>query len=513
MWCATNLRRFLQMVAPNMLQIDIFVTNFAPNISRSPRSDLRALQQVQTMDEDGSLVPPSLVFTGSSKPKQKQSSSRASSVDSSEDSDSAWSSDDSIVDRSYAKRYRHDGTRASALSEHLHRRATDDGASYHGLYSDIDDGEDDLGDGRHFVVGLTNFEGEEDERERDEQSSARVKRQGQHVRRKTLVNIKARQLQQQHHNSQSHQELHHHHPPHPPHQSQSPPPHRVAPPPLRKTYAPYALVEEENADIGESVTAALSPTGSPGKTNTRLPDSTAGPSSPRTRSQPLSRSISPPNIPRIALDTRVHSVRLDTQVSAHSPLSPQYQSSHYSRHSHAEHLASATRYQTLSPPPGHQRRVRPEYAGHARRLSTRISVAESLYSQYGGESPTNESAGGHHHSDSQSLRELLSASEAHLATRRDAGFGALDYLFNLSAQEREDMGYIAALARSGRPRLDKILVSEVERSSGAVAVACCGPSSLDAVVRKLVSSQIGPSRVRKGDQRGFITFYNEEFSF
>jgi hypothetical protein len=199
-------------------------------------------------------------------------------------------------------------------------------------------------------------------------------------------------------------------------------------------------------------------------------------------------------------------------VSVHSPLSPQYQPSHHD--SHTEHLASALRNQTSSPPPGNHRRVpRPEHAGHGRRLSSRMSIAESLYSQYGGESPPNESVLGHHRSDSQSLRELLSASEAHLSTTRDAGFGALDYLFNLSAQEREDMGYIAALARSGRPRLDKILSSEADRSSGAVAVACCGPSSLDTVMRKLVSSQIDPSRVRKGDQRGFITFYNEEFSF
>lgn len=508
MWCATNLRHFVQMVSPKVLQIDVFVTNFAPSIPRPPRLDLRALRRAQTTDENGSLVPPSPVFSGSSKQRNKRPASRASSLDSSEDSDSAWSSDDSIVDLSYTGRYRRGGARTSGANEQQRIRDVDGGASYQGLYSDIDDEEDDLGDGRHFVVGLTNFEGEEDEREPGELSfSAKVKRQGQHVRRKTLVSVEA---QQRAHPHSHHEELYHdHHPPYQPHQARSSPPHSNASPSRSRI---YAAIEEEDADIGESIAATvLSRPLSRKGTSTDLPDSIAHRLSSHTPPLPPSRPISPSNVSRIALDPRVHDLRLDTQVSVHSPLSPQYQPSHHN--SHAEHLASALRNQGSSPPPGHHRRVsRPEHVGHRRRLSSRMSIAESLYSQHGDESPPTESVG-HHRSDSQSLRELLSASEAHLSTTRDAGFGALDYLFNLSAQEREDMGYIAALARSGRPRLDKILTSEVDRSSGAIAVACCGPSSLDAVVRKLVSSQIDPSRVKKGDQRGFITFYNEEFSF
>ena len=463
------------------------------------------------MDENGSLVPPSPVFAGSSKTKQSRPASRASSVDSSEDSDSAWSSDDSIVDLSYAGRYRRDDMRASELNEPQRLRDVDDGASHHGLYSDIDDEEDDMGDGRRLVDGLTNFYGEEDGHESSELSfSARVRKQGRYVRQKTLVNTETQQVQQQHrHELYDH---YHHHSLQSPRQTRSPPPRSAALPPRRNT---YASLEEENVDIGESVTAMIiSEPPSPEDTNVHLPGSIAGPSSSRASPRPPSRPTSPSDPLQIAIDPRVYNLRPDTQVSVHSPLSPQYQPSHHFHLSHVGHLTPGFRNQALSPSQGYYRRVtRPAHAEHRRRLSTRMSVAESLYSQPGGESPPSESALGHHRSDIQSLHELLSASEAHLSTRRDAGFGALDYLFNLSAQERTDMGYIAALARSGRPRLDKILSSEVERSSGAVAVACCGPSSLDTVVRKLVSSQIHPSRVRKGDQRGFITFYNEEFSF
>lgn len=127
------------------------------------------------------------------------------------------------------------------------------------------------------------------------------------------------------------------------------------------------------------------------------------------------------------------------------------------------------------------------------------------------------------------MQGLTAPSEVDLGTQRG---GVLDYLGNLSAQERNDLGYVAALARRGRPKIDKILASEVERASGRLVVTCesipsqgldlilnlvlapgCGPGSLDDVVRKVVSKQIDPARIRRGDLRGSITFYNEEFSF
>jgi hypothetical protein len=88
---------------------------------------------------------------------------------------------------------------------------------------------------------------------------------------------------------------------------------------------------------------------------------------------------------------------------------------------------------------------------------------------------------------------------------------------------------ISEIARSGKPRLDSILAVEVERSRGALGVACksfvniqspsetilsgCGPTSLNALVRKLVAAKIDPARVRAGDLRGSITFISEDFDY
>ncbi|KAF8319297.1 hypothetical protein DL93DRAFT_2053769 [Clavulina sp. PMI_390] len=206
---------------------------------------------------------------------------------------------------------------------------------------------------------------------------------------------------------------------------------------------------------------------------------------------------------RRSLEQSLHT----THISAHSPLSPQYtapNSSHFNEiHTSPQRLSFNGPASPISP----SRTQGNNHFHHARRLSTRKSVAESLYSQF------SAAPSSHLDADSQSLRNLLTASEAHLPQNRSREGGALDYLFQLSRHEQDDMGYIAALARPGRPRLDKILSSEVERSTGALAVACCGPTSLDKVVRNLVSNQIDPVRVKKGDQRGFVTFYNEEFSF
>lgn len=490
MWCASNLRRLVQMVPPNVLQIDIFVTNFAPTMPRTPRLNDDALQRIQTGE---SLVPPMPIFAESSKPRNQRSKSRASSVDGSEDSDSAWSSDDSIVDLSYAGKQRRPRRGAG---EEGRLRNVDDGATYHGLYTDIDNDEDDLGDGRNMFAALTNFDGEEDEREPAESSfSARVKKQGQHMRRKTLVQVEA--VQRRHITMA----------PVPSHPSR---PQALPQKPLQgrdgagvshpSSHAPIP----EDTDIGDvSVTADIvfEQPGSPGQRDSYIDQATPGASS----SRPPSRPTSPPVSLRL-VDPHTQALRHDARLPLHSPLSPQYQEQHIP-HSH-DYPPSAFRNSANSPS-----RTEQFHRGHSRRLSARKSIAESLYSQYD-RSPTADSVFDHHRSDTQSLRELLSASEAHLPTTgRDGGDGALDYLYNLSAREREDMGFIAALARPGRPRLDKILSSEVERSTGAIAVACCGPASLDRVVRKLVSSQIDPSRVLKGDQRGYITFYNEEFSF
>ncbi|TBU35891.1 hypothetical protein BD311DRAFT_708390 [Dichomitus squalens] len=84
---------------------------------------------------------------------------------------------------------------------------------------------------------------------------------------------------------------------------------------------------------------------------------------------------------------------------------------------------------------------------------------------------------------------------------------------NLDEQEAEDVGIVAEHARPGKPKLERILADEVERAKGAIAVACCGPTSLDAMIRKIVAAQIDPQKVKRGDMRGSIALFSEEFSY
>jgi len=88
----------------------------------------------------------------------------------------------------------------------------------------------------------------------------------------------------------------------------------------------------------------------------------------------------------------------------------------------------------------------------------------------------------------------------------------MDYGF-ADDDDIEDLKFVSELARPGKPKLDRILGDEVENSSGATAVGCCGPTSLDALVRKVVAAHINPARVRDGDPRGNITLISEDFEW
>ncbi|TRM56221.1 hypothetical protein BD626DRAFT_551656 [Schizophyllum amplum] len=84
---------------------------------------------------------------------------------------------------------------------------------------------------------------------------------------------------------------------------------------------------------------------------------------------------------------------------------------------------------------------------------------------------------------------------------------------HVEADELRDVARVSEFARPGKPRIDRILADEVERSKGSVVVACCGPTSLSAMVRKAVADQIRPDRVRKGDPRGMIELHTEDFGY
>lgn len=121
-------------------------------------------------------------------------------------------------------------------------------------------------------------------------------------------------------------------------------------------------------------------------------------------------------------------------------------------------------------------------------------------------------------------------STASASTTTTLGGDEPDVYVEMTRQEARDLKVVSEFARPGRPRLARILADEVERSSGSVVVACeslyatrryeasdfltgCGPTSLNALMRKTISAQIDPKRVLRGDMRGSIAFVSEDFEY
>ncbi|KAJ1032917.1 hypothetical protein NDA16_000196 [Ustilago loliicola] len=88
-----------------------------------------------------------------------------------------------------------------------------------------------------------------------------------------------------------------------------------------------------------------------------------------------------------------------------------------------------------------------------------------------------------------------------------------DALIDLDAEEDLDLRVVAELAQPGHPKLDRIIRQEVESSQGRTLVAGCGPKSLDIVLRSIVSKQIDPKKVRSGDTRGVVNVVSECFEW
>jgi hypothetical protein len=98
-------------------------------------------------------------------------------------------------------------------------------------------------------------------------------------------------------------------------------------------------------------------------------------------------------------------------------------------------------------------------------------------------------------------------------------------------QEMRDVAVVSEQARPGKPKIHRILQDEVQRARGSVVVACmlvflienflvcssqtagCGPTSLNAMIRKSIAAQIDPARIRRGDRRGYIDIVSEEFEY
>ncbi|PLW29817.1 hypothetical protein PCASD_25485 [Puccinia coronata f. sp. avenae] len=83
---------------------------------------------------------------------------------------------------------------------------------------------------------------------------------------------------------------------------------------------------------------------------------------------------------------------------------------------------------------------------------------------------------------------------------------------DLANHERLALQEMSELVSSGRPRLSKILETEVDRSAGKTLIACCGPDSLNSFMRTLVGHQHLRLVDRKIGQKD-IHIYTEDFSY
>jgi hypothetical protein len=83
---------------------------------------------------------------------------------------------------------------------------------------------------------------------------------------------------------------------------------------------------------------------------------------------------------------------------------------------------------------------------------------------------------------------------------------------DVDVAEVDDIAYLSEFALKGRPKLDRIIKTEQERSKGSIVVATCGPTALNANLRKIIAARIDPARVRRGDLRGSIELVSEEFN-
>ncbi|KAN0061676.1 hypothetical protein ACQY0O_005667 [Thecaphora frezii] len=88
-----------------------------------------------------------------------------------------------------------------------------------------------------------------------------------------------------------------------------------------------------------------------------------------------------------------------------------------------------------------------------------------------------------------------------------------DVPIDLDDDEDADLRVVAELARPGHPKLDRIVHEEVEQSHGRILVAQCGPKSLDVVLRSIVSKHINLERVKRGDLRGHVNVVSECFEW
>ncbi|KAI0636885.1 hypothetical protein C8Q77DRAFT_1154776 [Trametes polyzona] len=423
-WCASVLRRCMDIVPSSELQVDIFVTNVKPaaELQPPPAANKRiSFAPLPKVEKDGDLEPPQPVFAQGGNCRNS-----VSSEDSGEDSD---------VDLSY----------------------------YTGGYSH-EEGE--LGHEEH-VLDLTNFEGDDDtEMPGEAQFNLSVKQEGKKRRRNTRRLTMAFMAKQELTSRAS--EIH---------------------------------FDSPGQSSVQLVPGETSPQFSPGQSSVQLvnkpsslPPIDTDPS-PSRRSE-IGINVSPPaDFPHSPLSSATPIT--PTPNSAHPLLDPFRDSgrpaSTSPRNSRNLSALGHNSHNNGAPSTPASRRV--SQALSERSVETPITPS----SRFGSRSRLSV------WTDTDSFAALVPGGDVEAVREQ--------LRLTLDEMEVEDVGVVAEHARPGKPKLDRILADEVERAKGAVAVACCGPTSLDAMIRKVIAAQIDPARIKRGDMRGSIALFSEEFSY
>nr|XP_019010488.1 uncharacterized protein I206_04958 [Kwoniella pini CBS 10737]OCF49269.1 hypothetical protein I206_04958 [Kwoniella pini CBS 10737] len=163
-------------------------------------------------------------------------------------------------------------------------------------------------------------------------------------------------------------------------------------------------------------------------------------------------------------------------------------------------------------------------SNYDRRQSYR-SLADSTYNQY---NPFNNGNGTGQYSmgpsPSPSIMNFEQSSEIDNNNgRRKSNFSNLNLNFKSTAEQEKDGGlwidesdYVAMNILSensvkGKPKLSIVIQEEINLNLGNMIVATCGPITLNTVIRNLISKNISPSKLRRGDKSGQIDIYSEDY--
>lgn len=108
---------------------------------------------------------------------------------------------------------------------------------------------------------------------------------------------------------------------------------------------------------------------------------------------------------------------------------------------------------------------------------------------------------------------LAQSSYASGAELEETPSSSADAPIDVDEAEMADIAVIAELARPGYPKLDRIIRQEADASAGRVLVSACGPSSLADLIRSIVSKQIDLKAIRAGKLNAHINVATESYEW